>query len=53
MMGVETSMPPVAMNAALPGGAPPWRFDDVLIIKKGEIFYLKFLFFECKKNLTM
>ena len=28
MMGVETPMPPVAMSAAAPEGAPPRRFRD-------------------------
>ncbi len=26
-MGVETPIPPVGMNAAAPGGAPPRRFN--------------------------
>ncbi len=29
MMGVETPIPPVGMNAAAPGGAPPRRISEV------------------------
>ena len=34
-MGVETSIPPIAMDAAAPGGAPPRRIN--LLIKKTVI----------------
>ena len=44
-MGVETPIPPVGMNAAAPGGAPPRRFNyvqlfiPVIILPCYEISY--------------